>query len=61
MAEQPNSQTKDGAIKGTTLGYVVGFGLSLILTLVAFFLVSHKDSNPSVFNHRFLMIFFLSS
>jgi cytochrome o ubiquinol oxidase operon protein cyoD len=51
-----DNQTRDGAIKGSVVGYVAGFGLSLLLTLVAFFLVAHRNSKPDVFTHRFLMV-----
>lgn len=51
-----DNQTRDGAIKGSIAGYVVGFGLSLMLTFVAFFLVAHRNSKPDVFTHRFLMV-----
>ena len=49
-------QVAEGAIKGTTLGYVAGFGLSLILTLLAFYLVASKDDRPQILTHRFLMV-----
>lgn len=51
-----DNQISDGAIKGSLAGYVAGFGLSLALTLMAFFLVASRNSKPGVFTHRFLMV-----
>ena len=49
-------QAAGGAVKGSLAGYLAGFGLSLLLTLLAFYLVSHRGAKPSVLTHRFLII-----
>jgi cytochrome o ubiquinol oxidase operon protein cyoD len=51
-----DEQTRDGAVKGSVAGYIAGFGLSLLLTLMAFYLVAHRNSKPGIFTHRFLIV-----
>jgi len=46
----------EGAARGSFASYAAGFGLSVILTLTAFYLVyQHKHSTNPIFSHKYLM------
>jgi cytochrome o ubiquinol oxidase subunit IV len=49
-------ETSNGAAHGSFASYAAGFGLSIILTLTAFYLVyQHKNSSAPIFSHKYLM------
>jgi cytochrome o ubiquinol oxidase subunit IV len=49
-------ESPNGAAHGSFASYAAGFGLSIILTLTAFYLVyQHKHSSAPIFSHKYLM------
>jgi cytochrome o ubiquinol oxidase operon protein cyoD len=46
----------EGAAHGNFVSYIAGFGLSVLLTLTAFYLVyQHNHSQQPIFSHKYLM------
>lgn len=60
MSEHKSDLEKEGAVRGTTVSYVSGFVLSLILTLTAYFVVmQHNDSSQPRFSYQYIVTFIL--
>jgi len=57
MDDQIQTTTQRGTGHGSLRSYVIGFALSIILTLVVYYLVdSHVHSGHETFSHEFLHV-----
>lgn len=60
MNQQPKLRLSGDSEAGTPHSYSLGFGLSVILTLVAYLVVKdHVDSHHQAFSHKFLVPYLL--